>query len=208
MDIFKRLMKFFISSQWAKINLCACVPSYFSHAQFCKPMDYSPPGSSIHGIFQARILEWVVIPFSNELPNPEIKPRSPALQADSLPSKPPGKPQNQSTISFKNTARTSLEAQWIRIHLPMQRTRVRSLVQEDSTCCGATRPVCHDYWARALEPSNCNYWNPCALKPVLCNKRNHSNEKPENHKKRTAPALSQLEESPCPQWKSSAAINE
>ena len=30
----------------------------------CDPMDYSPPGSSVHGIFQARILEWVVIPFS------------------------------------------------------------------------------------------------------------------------------------------------
>ena len=30
----------------------------------CNPMDYSPPGSSIHGILQARILEWVAIPFS------------------------------------------------------------------------------------------------------------------------------------------------
>ena len=30
----------------------------------CDPMDYSPPGSSVHGIFQARILEWVAIPFS------------------------------------------------------------------------------------------------------------------------------------------------
>ena len=30
----------------------------------CNPMDYSPPGSSVHGILQARILEWVVIPFS------------------------------------------------------------------------------------------------------------------------------------------------
>ena len=30
----------------------------------CDPMDYSLPGSSVHGVFQARILEWVVIPFS------------------------------------------------------------------------------------------------------------------------------------------------
>ena len=30
----------------------------------CHPMDCSPPGSSVHGIFQARILEWVDIPFS------------------------------------------------------------------------------------------------------------------------------------------------
>ena len=59
----------------------------------CDPMDYSLPGSSVHGIFQAKILEWVAISFSRDLPNPGIKPRSPALQADSLPSKPPGKPQ-------------------------------------------------------------------------------------------------------------------
>ena len=31
---------------------------------FCDPMDCSPPGSSVHGILQARILEWVVVPFS------------------------------------------------------------------------------------------------------------------------------------------------
>ena len=30
----------------------------------CNPMNYSPPGSSVHGILQARILEWVAIPFS------------------------------------------------------------------------------------------------------------------------------------------------
>ena len=32
---------------------------------FCDPMDCSPPGSSVHGIFQARVLEWVAISFSN-----------------------------------------------------------------------------------------------------------------------------------------------
>ena len=32
----------------------------------CNPMDYSMPGSSVHGILQARILEWVAIPFSRE----------------------------------------------------------------------------------------------------------------------------------------------
>ena len=45
---------------------------------------YSPPGSSVHGILQARILEWVAIPFYRDFPNPGIEPRSPALQADSL----------------------------------------------------------------------------------------------------------------------------
>ena len=54
-----------------------------SHPTLCDPMDRSMPGSSVHGILQARILEWVAIPFSRDLPNPAIKPRSPALQVDS-----------------------------------------------------------------------------------------------------------------------------
>ena len=57
----------------------------------CDPMDYSPPGSSVHGILQARILEWVPFP-PGDLPDPGIKPRYPALQADALTSEPPGKP--------------------------------------------------------------------------------------------------------------------
>ena len=56
------------------------------------PMDSSPPTSSVHGILQAIILEWVAVPSPGDLPDPGIEPRSPALQADSLPSEPPGKP--------------------------------------------------------------------------------------------------------------------
>jgi len=47
----------------------------------CDPMGYSLPGSSVHGIFQARVLEWVAISISRDLPNPGIEPRSPTLQA-------------------------------------------------------------------------------------------------------------------------------
>ena len=54
------------------------------------PMDCTLAGSSLHGILQARILEWVAISFSRDLPNPRIEPRSPALQADALISEPPG----------------------------------------------------------------------------------------------------------------------
>ena len=56
----------------------------------CDPMDYSLPGFSVHGIFQARVAEQVAFPSPGDLPNPGIKPRSPALQADTLPSEPPG----------------------------------------------------------------------------------------------------------------------
>ena len=45
----------------------------------CDPMDCSPPGSSVHWISQARILEWVSIPSLGDLPNPKIKLMSPAL---------------------------------------------------------------------------------------------------------------------------------
>ena len=55
-------------------------------------MDYSLPGSSVHGIFQARVLEWVAISFSRDLPNPGFELRSHALQADTSPSELPGKP--------------------------------------------------------------------------------------------------------------------
>ena len=48
------------------------------------PMDCSLPGSSVHGILQARILERIAISFSGDLPDPGIEPRSPAFQADAL----------------------------------------------------------------------------------------------------------------------------
>ena len=53
----------------------------------CNPVDYT-----VHGILQAGILEWGAVPFSRDLPNPGIEPRSPALPADSEPAEPPGKP--------------------------------------------------------------------------------------------------------------------
>ena len=63
----------------------------------CNPMGCSRPGSSVHGILQARILEWVACPPPGDLPNPGIKCTSPAslaLQADSLPLSLQGSPQS------------------------------------------------------------------------------------------------------------------
>ena len=61
----------------------------------CVPL-FSIPWTIVHqdplSILQARILEWVAIPFSRGLAHSGIKPRSPALQVDSLLSEPPGKP--------------------------------------------------------------------------------------------------------------------
>ena len=57
----------------------------------CDPMNYT-----VHGILQARILEWVTFLSPGDLPNPGIEPSSPTLQVDSLPAEPQGKLRVQS----------------------------------------------------------------------------------------------------------------
>ena len=54
----------------------------------------------VHGILQARILEWVAMPFSRGSSQPRDHTRSPALQVDSLPAELPGKPENSGVISL------------------------------------------------------------------------------------------------------------
>ena len=58
-----------------------------SCATLCDPMDYT-----VHEILQARILEWVAFPVSRGSSTPGIEPRSPTLQADSLPTELSGNP--------------------------------------------------------------------------------------------------------------------
>ena len=62
---------------------CCCLVAKLC-LTLCDPMDCSLPGSSVHGIFQARIVERVAISYSRDLPDPGIEPESPALQVDSL----------------------------------------------------------------------------------------------------------------------------
>ena len=79
----------------------------------CDPMDYTVPE-----ILQARILEWVAFPFSRDLPNPGIKPRSLALQVDSLPAEPPGKPKNTGvgSLSLLQWIFLTQESNWGLLH--------------------------------------------------------------------------------------------
>ena len=80
------------------ISYCPCV-----HAKslqlcptLCGPMDHSPPGSSVHGILQARILEWVAMSSSRGSSQPRDQTRVSSIylhwQAGSLPLVTPGKP--------------------------------------------------------------------------------------------------------------------
>ena len=60
--------------EWSEVKVAQSCPT------LCDPMNYT-----VHGILQARILEWVTFLSPGDLPNPGIEPRSPALQVDSLP---------------------------------------------------------------------------------------------------------------------------
>ena len=72
---------------------CCCSVQSLSHVQlFCNPMNYSPPGSSIHGISQGRIQEWFGISFSRAVLSPGIEPMYPALEGRFLSTEPPVRP--------------------------------------------------------------------------------------------------------------------
>ena len=71
-----------------------CGARVLSCVRLCEPMDSRQSGSSVHGLFQARILEQTVLPPPVDLPNPGIKPKSPvslALSGRFFTTEPPGK---------------------------------------------------------------------------------------------------------------------
>ena len=70
-------------------DICGCLVAVLC-LTLCNPRDCRLPGSSVHGISQARILEWVAISFSWYLPEPRIKPVSFALAGGFFTTEPPG----------------------------------------------------------------------------------------------------------------------
>ena len=93
----------------------------------CDLMDYI-----VHGILQARILEWVAFPYSRDLPNPGIEPRSnPVLHVESLPVEPQGKAKNTGVGSLslllgifltQESNRGLLHCKWILYQLSYEKT--------------------------------------------------------------------------------------
>ena len=74
------------------LDVCEVKSESVRHSVMSDSLRLYRPGSSVHGILQARILEWVVIPFSRGFSQPRDQTGSLALQADSLPSEPPWSP--------------------------------------------------------------------------------------------------------------------
>ena len=101
----------------------------------------------------------------------------------------------------------SLVAQWLGIRLPMCGT----LVWEDPTCHGATKPVRHSYWTCALQPASHNYWArmPQLLKPVCLEPCSTTREATPMRSPRTttksSPHLPQLEKAQVQQQRPNAA---
>ena len=91
---FTKPTSFTIKSEAWRQELCKQI-IVLSRVRLCDPMDCNPPDSSVHGIFQTRMLEWVAISYFKESSWPRdwtIPSVSPALQEDSLPAEPSGKP--------------------------------------------------------------------------------------------------------------------
>ena len=73
---------------------CCCCLVIQSCPTLCDPIDYTQPGSSVHGIFQARKLKF---PSPEDLPEPGTEPESPALVGGFFTNEPPGKPRDRQT---------------------------------------------------------------------------------------------------------------
>ena len=87
--IMQQVHPFFFFFLTLKVKVTQSCPT------LCNPLDYI-----VHGILQARIMEWVTFPSPGHLPNPGTKPRSPTLQAHSLPAEPQRKPKNTGVDSL------------------------------------------------------------------------------------------------------------
>ena len=70
------LMRVGVLESWYDWSVCKHAKLLQSWLTFCDPMDHRLPGSSVHGILQARILEWVALPFSRGSSQPGIEPTS------------------------------------------------------------------------------------------------------------------------------------
>ena len=116
-------------------------------------MDCSPPSSSLHGILQARVLEWVAISFSRGSSRPGIEPASPAFQADALTSELPGKLPHYPCPKYASCSRgTPVSASsCAQCTVSPKKLKRRSVEQRKAYCRGhVRRPLAQALKSRAL----------------------------------------------------------
>ena len=148
-----------------------------SSLALCDPMDWTLK-APVHGILQARMLEWVVIPFSRGCTWPRDSTQVSCIAGRFF------------TIWATNFPRGSV------VKKPHTNAEDMGsiLLWEDSTCTGET--VCVLQLLKLIH-----------LRPVFCNKRTHHNEKPVHHKQRVAPHLPWLEKAHTQQQRPSETKN-
>ena len=121
------------------LSVCLCVLLFYSQPTLCDPIDCSPADSSVHGILQARILEWVAMPFSRGSSCQGSNLHLLHLlhwQAGFLPLAPPGKPiwltMNQKTLSEA----TKISDHFIILPSPVsQCLLLENYCRDDATIC-------------------------------------------------------------------------
>ena len=97
-----------------KEGLCMHAKLFQLCPTLCNPMDYSPPGSSVQGILQAGILEWVTMYSSRGSSQSRNQTGFPALQVNSLPTELPGKPRNSIyRACYKERGKQELILPWM-----------------------------------------------------------------------------------------------
>ena len=119
-------------------------------------MDCSLPGSSVHGIFQARVLEWVAISFSRGFSQPRDERGSPALQVDALPSKPPGKPLSKVNVLIKETLENS--------SIPLCEDTVKESHSWTRKRALTKNQMCQCLDLKLFSPQNCEKWTSVLYK--------------------------------------------
>ena len=87
---------------WIKYYCCCLIANFC--LTLCDPMDCSPPGSSVHGISQARILEWLASSFSRGSSWPRDRTHVSCIAGGFFITEPPGKPK-LTTLQFKKQAK-------------------------------------------------------------------------------------------------------
>ena len=141
---------YFWGAEWFYlISLCVLVAQ--SCLTLCDSMDCSPPGFSVRGILQAKILEWVAFSFFKGSSWPGIKPGSPTLQTDSLLSEPPNSVQfSRSVVSDSLPPH---ELQHARLPCPSPAPRVHSDSCPLSQWCHPTTSSCRPLLLPSIFPS-------------------------------------------------------